>query len=164
MATTEGNRLRALLDRLPGRRCIGCVPGAGSYVHLELEPRKPRQRPLTNPHLSEEQRQGEAEYGLFVRSVWRLDSPEAVVCGAWDDNQADGPMLRGLERLVGETVASYDLGEPGLDLVLRFANGWSWHIFCDQVNDRDRRDNYSVYGPEGTLIVGTKSQLRHEAD
>lgn len=164
MATTETNRLRDVLDRFLGRRCIGCIPGAGSFVHLELEPRKPRQRPLTNPHLTEEQRQGVAEYGLFVYSVWRLDSPEAVICGAWDDNQADGPMLRGLERLVGETVTSCDLEEPGLDLVVRFSNGWAWRIFCDQVNDRDRRDNYNVFYPEGTWVVGTKSQLRHEAD
>jgi len=163
MATTEANSLRALLDRLPGRRCIGCVSGTGSLVHLELEPRTPRQHPLTNEHLTEEQRQGEADYGIFVHSAWRLDSPEAMVCGAWDDNRPDGLMERGLQGLVGQTFEAYELGEPGLDLAVHFANGLTWRIFCDQVNDHDGRDNYSVYSPEETLIVGTRSRLRREA-
>jgi len=89
-------KLSSALERFLGRTCIGYSAGgaAGSLVSLEFEPRVRRLRPLTNPVLSEEQRLAEAEYAVFVLCAWRLDSEDQVVCGAWDDNSAGGPMLR----------------------------------------------------------------------
>jgi len=153
------------LTRFVGRRCLGFTAGAGtgSVVNLELEPRKPRLRPLANPHLTPEQQAGHAEFAVFVESAWRLDSPEAVICGSTDSNRAGGPMLTGLQALVGQTVESFRLGAPGFDLELRFTNGWRFLIFCDQVDEVDPNDNYTLFCPDDILIVGTRSRLRHEA-
>ena len=152
------------LERFSGRRCIGfsAGEGTGSVVNFEFEPRRPRQRPLTNPNLTEEQRAGDSEYGLFVECAWRLDGPQEVVCGAWDDNSPRGPMLRGLQGIVGHKAEFFRLSEPGLDLEILFGNGWTLRVFCDQVNEEDEGDNYSVFCPGEILVVGTKSRLRRE--
>lgn len=156
--------LSRVLGQFVGRRCIGfsAGEGTGSVVSLEFEPRRPRQRPLTNPSLTEEQRAGDSEYALFVECAWRLDGPHQVICGAWDDNSPRGTMLSGLRGLLEHNVESYRLSEPGSDLEIRFDNGWIFRAFCDQVNEEEENDNYSVFCPGKILIVGTKSRLRQE--
>jgi hypothetical protein len=154
------------LKHFIGRRCVGfsAGKGTGSVVSLEFEPRRPRQKPLTNPHLTEEQRTSDAEYALFVECSWRLDDPREVICGAWDDNSTGGTMLRGLQGIVGHKVEFLRLGEPGLDLEISFENGWIFRIFCDQVNEEDRTDNYSVFSRGEVWVIGTKSRLRRDSD
>ncbi len=157
-------QLYSLLGQLENRSCIGFTAGeaTGSVVDLEFEPRRPRPRPLTNPNLTNEQRAGEPEYSILVECAWRLDAPHGVVCGAWDDNSPDGAMLRGLREIVGAVVESYQLSEPGCDVELRFRNGRTFRIFCDQVNEFDEDDNYSVFSPSEIIVVGTKSRIRRE--
>ena len=71
-------------------------------------------------------------------------------------------MLRGLQEIVGGVVESVQLTEPGLDLALKFRSGHTFRIFCDQVNELDEDDNYSVFGPSEVIIIGTKSRLKEE--
>ena len=71
-------------------------------------------------------------------------------------------MMRGLQGLVGQRLEAFHLDQPGLDLCLRFDNGWMFRIFCDQVNEEDNADNYCVFCPEEILVVGTKSRLGRE--
>jgi hypothetical protein len=157
-------KLVSLLERLENRTCIGFTAGevTGSVVDLEFEPRRLRSRPLRNLNLTEEQRRGEPEYSILIECAWRLDGRHGVICGAWDDNSPDGTMLRGLREIIGEAVESYQLSDPGLDLELRFSSGRTLRIFCDQVNEFDEYDNYSVFSPSEIIVVGTKSRLRRE--
>lgn len=163
---TPRQAVEALLARLVGLRCSGYTAGgaAGSHVNLEFGGRIPRAKPLENEYLTEEQRLGEPEYSVFVLCVWRLDSDEQVICGAWDDNGSQGPMLRGLEELPGWRLGSFEVDEPGLDLRLRFENGWTFRIFCDQVNEQDECPNYSLFSPEEILTVKTRSRLVRAAN
>jgi hypothetical protein len=156
--------LASRLEQLIGKRCVGfsAGAGAGSVIDLEFGLRRPRRKPLTNPFLTEEQRLGEPDISLFVKCVWRLDSDREVICGAWDDNSHDGIMLGGLNALVGKQVLSFNLDEPGLDLSLKFDNYWTLRIFCDQVNEDDGDDNYSIYSMQDILTVTTKSRLVRE--
>lgn len=154
--------LSATLENFLGKLCVGSVAGTGSLVTLEFEPRVLRQRPVPNPSLTEEQRTSEAQYAIFVECAWRLDNAQEVVCGGWDENHIGGPMLRGLQGLTGQRVKTFHLNQPGLDLCLEFDSGLIFRAFCDQVNEHDNADNYSVFCPEEVLIVGTKSRLRRE--
>lgn len=153
-----------LLNKVVGTPCIGFTAGAGtgSVVAVEFGSRRPRLRPLTNQFLTEDQRLGESEYSLFVECAWRLDSAKEVVCGAWDDNSAGGIMLNGLQLLVGRALGSFRLTEPGFDLELHFDGDRIFKVFCDQVNEHDAYDNYSVFSQQEIFIVGTKSHLRKE--
>lgn len=157
------DHLSRALERFVSRTCIGHMAGgaAGSHVSLEFEPRVPRVRPLINPALSDQQRLTEAEYAIFVLCTWRLDSEEEVICGSWDDNSEGGPMLRGLDKLIGRKLEAFTLTEPGLDLELYFA-GHSFRIFCDHVNEVDMEDNYSVFLPGQIVTVATRSRVERE--
>jgi len=151
-------------DRLVGECCwlVSAGAGTGSVLNLGFGRKLRRSVPLTNPKLPQEARENDAEYSLFIESVWRLDQGDRVVCGAWDDNRADGPMLRGLARLSGRTVVAVRARQPGLDLELDFENGLRLTVFCDRVNEDEGDDNYSVFTTEEVLTVGPRSALRSE--
>ena len=160
MATVSRETLVVALSKFVGKSCSGYVAGgaAGSLVTLEFEPRVLRQSPLKNRHLSDLQRRTEAQFAIFVKCVWRLDSTHEVICGAWDDNSPDGPMLQGLKQLVGKSLRSFSLTDPGLDLCLDF-DGLCFRVFCDQVNEIDQDDNYILFLPEEILTVATRSKV-----
>jgi hypothetical protein len=102
---------------LVGKCCWTLVAGSGtgSVVSLGFGAKIPLKKPLTNPNLTLEEQENDAEFGLFVECVWRLDDQTKVVCGAWDDNRSGGPMLTGLARLIGHRVAAILLRRPGLE-------------------------------------------------
>lgn len=151
-------------ERLVGERCWSFSAGAGTGSHLSLSfgRRIPRPISLTNPNLAPGARENDAEYSLFVECVWRLDDENGVVCGAWDDNRTDGPMLQGLARLPGHRVTAVLLRRPSLDLELAFDHGLRLAVFCDQVNEEERADNYSVFLPQTVIVVGPRSVPRVE--
>ena len=91
----------------------------------------------------------------------RLDSDSEVICGAWDDNSKGGPMLNGLDRLVGERLEAVTLTRPGLDLELRFPS-CSLRVFCDNVNEVDMEDNYSLFIPGKVVTVAARSRVELE--
>jgi hypothetical protein len=152
------------VQQLIGRRCIGFTAGesTGSVVDLEFEPRQARRQPLTNPCLTEDQRNGDPAYAIFIECAWRLDGEREVICGSWDENSLGGTMLSGLQKIVGRKVTSFNLAQPGYDLQLSFEGGLKFTIFCDQVNEDDASDNYSIFSPEQIITIGTKSRLRLE--
>jgi len=155
---------RKALSDIVGAECWAVVAGAGtgSVILLHIGEKLPRDRIIPNPHLSEDARRFDAEFNLYVRAVWRLDSRKGVICGAWDDNRAGGPMLKGLSRLSGNIVEGFDLEEVGMDLVLKFSNNLKLKIFCDQLNETDQGDNYTLGTQGGHYIVGLRSILRWE--
>ena len=136
--------------------------GTGSVVELNLGRKVSRKSPVRNPHLTETQRANDSEFALFVECTWRLESKTRVICGAWDDNSKQGAMIKGLERLVGQTIESISLTRPSLDLEVRFSNQFVLRIFCDQTNRAEMVDNYSLFLPQMIYIVGTRSRLRKE--
>jgi hypothetical protein len=154
--------LEAELSKMIGRRCWSIVagPGTGSVVSLGLGDKVRRTKPLTNSHLSYDQRMFESEFEIFIESFWRLDGPSQVICGGWDDNRPEGPMLTGLRRLEGKELLDSHVSDPGLDLVLCFEDDLRLRVFCDQINEADQGDNYSVVTPEFESIVGTRSLLQ----
>jgi len=152
------------LARLEATECWSVVAGSttGSIISLDFGKKIPRARKLRNQDLTEEQRNFESEFVLFVECVWRLDGRDAVLCGAWDDNGPEGPMLRGLKLLEGSLVEKVDLREPGLDLHIQFRGGVNLWIFCDQVSEVEQYDNYVFFSPETNFTVTWKSRLKLE--
>lgn len=157
-------QLQDACNQLVGKKCWSVIAGSGtgSIVNFGFGDKIPLEEPSSNLNLSLEQRENEAEYELLVQCVWRLDDPVGgrVVCGAWDDNRPGGPMLCGLNHLNGQEIAGIQLRQPGLDLELTFAHGLRLTIFCDQVNEQDEENNYSLFLPETIFGVRTRSCLQ----
>lgn len=155
------NEFLLVLQHLIKKECWGFVAGkgTGSVIVLDFGNKMKRDRPLKNPHLTQEQRENSAELSLLVQCAWRLDANDRVVCGAWDSNEVDGPMLTGLQEIVDRAVCSVVADVPSMDLTLRFDGGMCLKVFCDHVNVDEAEDNYIFYTPTRTFIVGTRSHL-----
>lgn len=85
-----------------------------------------------------------------------------VLCGAWDENDIEGPKIKGLEAIVGHNICSISYTEPALDLKIVFDNEMVLRVFCDATNSYDENDNYSLFFQHEILIVGNKSVIRKE--
>lgn len=155
----------ASLNRLVGQVCWGFAAGkgTGSVISLDIGEKVLRESPLKNPHLTAKQRKYKAEFDLFIQCAWRLESKTQVICGAWDDNSEGGDMLEGLQRLVGQAINSIKVSKPAFDLAVNFNNGLVLRIFCEQTNQAEMEDNYSVFLPNTIYVVGNRSQLRRAA-
>lgn len=155
---------RKNLNSLVGQPCWGFVAGkgTGSVISLHFGNKLPLQQPIKNLHLSHDLQKYEGEIILFVQCVWRIDSEVEVICGCWEDNEKDGPMLSGLQNIVGQKVESIELSLPAWDLAVHFSNLITLRIFCDQTDLIEPVYNYDFFSPEVTYIVSTRGRLRRE--
>jgi hypothetical protein len=159
---TDHERLfQEALDRLPGKRCWGVVAGkgTGTIFTLDFGAMFPRASPVRNPHLSRAVRENEAELSLMAHCAWRIDGPGEVLTGCWESNEADGPMLRGLNALLERTVTATRFTRPGLDLELEFSGGHHLRLFCDQTDPEETFQNYSLHTSTWISVVGCRSEL-----
>lgn len=155
----EENVLFEGLRSLKGKHCWGVVAGkgTGSMVALDFGGRVSRSKRLENPHLTLEQQRFTGEYSLFIGCSWRLDGPDAVVCGCEDSNVEDGSMLGGLQSLVGQAVTDVEISPPGYDLVVGFDDATSLRVFCEHTDKKEEEDNYSFFTPDSVYTVGCRS-------
>lgn len=157
--------LRQVLEAIVNKPCWGVIagPGTGSHISLDFGGKQPRERPLKNPHLTDDQQRFEGEYVLYVTCTWRLQLRDRVICSSTSSNAKDGPLQKGLGRLVDDIVNQVSVGPPAFDVEIRFQSGLVLLVFCDISNDEDE-DNYSIFCPQGILTVsGGSEQIMHEA-
>lgn len=149
------------LHHLNGLECWGVVAGegTGSRITLDFGKNIPRARPLKNPKLSEMQRQHKGEFGLFVQNcAWRLGS-ETVICSSKSPNSSDGPMVRGLQSVVGQHVVNVAVTSPGYDLVVHFSGGARLHLFCDCLDQTRDGNNYSFHTLSRSFVICAGSTI-----
>lgn len=153
----------AEIQALAGLPCGSCIAGrgTGSHVALDFGERIRRAEPIRNERLTMEQRSYIGEKRLFITCVWRLDSADQVVCGAWDSNEDDGLMIEGLDQIVGKNLIAVRASPPAWDLTLDFGHR-TLSVFCDQVDEENDDDNYTLFVPQRVLTIGARSRLRIE--
>jgi hypothetical protein len=166
MCTLTKLEFEKVLEQIVGKICWKFFGGSGTGTFVEL---LMGERILDRSLLSEESSLDlqnlsfKEEYTIFIKCAWRIESSNGIICGCWEDNSANGSMLRGLQQLVGEKVESIKLFTPTLDLRISFNNGLTLHIFCDQTDLIENNDNYSLFTDSYVYIVGTRSTLAKEA-
>ncbi|WP_247313623.1 hypothetical protein [Ralstonia pseudosolanacearum] len=113
-------------------------------VSLAFGEKLQRKQPLRNPKLSPEQREFDGEFVLFVKySAWRiLSENNKVICTSDDSNEAGGPMLSGLHRLIGSYVSSINVANDNGGLDLFFGDGLCIQLKC--VDCINTLDSYSL--------------------
>lgn len=155
----SGSGVVAALALLKGKLCWSVLAGAGTgaTMHLEFGAKAPRRASLRErPQITSEQAHYEGELDLFVQCAWRLERSQSVLCGSTDDDRNDGPMVRGLQELVGKLIVAVDVDDPVPDLELLFGDGLRLKVFCDQTNLETNDDNYSVRLGETIYVVGCR--------
>lgn len=146
------------LQKLVGKECWGIVEGegTGSIIDFKLGEKILMEKPIENEYLPRDLQLYNSEFSLFVQSVWRVDSRERVICGAWTEHEF---VHQEMAQIIGQTVKTIELFEPAFDLKITFSNELKLNIFCDQTNDVDENDNYSYFTPEIIYTVAHKSSL-----
>jgi hypothetical protein len=155
--------LRSLISSTKSREIWEVIagPSTGATISMQIGLKHRLKVPLTNPHLTEEQRQFEGEVGFFIECPWRVHTETNVICSWSDDNAIDGPMVVGLRTsLLGSPIETADLEAVTMDLHVRLVNGVHLTVFCDSVDGGE--DNYSVFDREFAYIVGPRGKVRRE--
>jgi len=153
-----------LMD-LRGKPCWSFYagPSTGSHVDFDFGRKLPRAVPiLGNPNLTEDQKFYASEVSLFVQCGWRLDSSQEVICGSTDSNEKNGPMLLGLQAIIGATVQQVKIARPAFDLILAFSGDLFLKVFCDQTNLEDDDPNYTLHTKDRIYIVGARGRVHFE--
>src|SRR4051812_30036766 len=99
------NQAHAFARKLIGyqaRRIVAGSPG-GSIVGI---------------YFSEAGRNDGGQIYLGLWCAWRLEQQSRILTCSSDDNAEGGPMLTGLDQLMGAVVRSVDIGTPAFDLSL----------------------------------------------
>ena len=145
-----------------GMLCWSVVAGGmTSYIGIDLGKQRRRARTLTNPHLTQAQREFGSDYSIFVEGAfWQLSQKDAIMTDANADCSPNGPLALGVQLLVGShvTAVQFDSGtrslcvdfEPGaLKLQVRgdVVNGWNG---CYSLFFPDRI--LAIEGAEGSRI------------
>jgi hypothetical protein len=112
-------------------------------------------KPLTNPRLSEADRNYASEFELTVYCAWRLRSESEVLCG-WRDASDDRTRTL-LRSLVGRKVKSATVQAGSQDLAIFFEGALALDVFCDITANDESEDNYTFADKEVIESVGVRS-------
>lgn len=144
------------LESLIGKECWGITGGNGSMVTFDFGEKIGREKQVENQNLSDEVRNFESELSLFVQCVWRVESKNDVLFGAWTEHEI---VNRESAKILHQTVKKVEIFKPAFDLQITFSNDCKLSIFCDQTNDVDKNDNYDFSTPKTIYTVSHKNIL-----
>lgn len=141
-----------------GLECWSVIGGLKDDLTLVLDMgnKQPRSLRLANRDLSFEQRTFEGEAGVLVQCPWRLESSNAIRACCYDPVTEDQKLRSVLDELQEHRVEAVWAEPPGWDLSVRFEGGFTLRVFC---LDERKDGNWFLWGPEGTIEVGPRSQL-----
>lgn len=165
MKSSVSQNIAIKLDHLLGKKCwrVSAGPGTGSMFSLDFGRKICCSKPLNNPKLTHDQNHNEGQMCIFVEfAAWRLDRLNKVLCSSTTDNRKDGPMVRNLNKLVGKVVAKVIVLTLAQDLELHFTNGYVLRLFCDQANEIEDHDNYSMKLDNTWYVVKSWGKIKQE--
>jgi hypothetical protein len=140
--------LAAALVDLRELRCWSVISGHGSRVSLDFGTMVRREQPLTNAHLTEDQRRYVGTYSLFIECLWVLSAHDTVLC-TWED--AELVMEAGLAALVGRAVEQATVDPRTLELSVTLSDCHALSVRTVQLDEG--LDGYSLFTPTGVLTV-----------
>jgi len=149
------------IKSLKNKLCWAVIAGTntGSVVKLGFGEKIKRKKALTNPSLTVEEKDFTAEMELMVWCAWRLTDSNKVLCGWRDSNEATGNMITGLSLLRDKTVIDANIEGKACDLTILFEGEILLQLFCDQTNDFDADENYSLFVNNYIYTIGLNSEL-----
>lgn len=148
----------ALLQNTVGEKCWHVSKASVTLPTFSLTfgRKVPRAKPLRNSDGTSFSKYT-GRISLYVWCTWRLENGSRVLVSSDDDKSE---IARVLQRMVGDTVAGFELMPPAWDLRLRFANGKRLHIFCDHTQVSPSYDgNWSVRVGSRRIDVGPGAKI-----
>ena len=158
--------IQRVLNGLIGKRCWHAIAGtgAGSAVALGFGERYKRKRPLSNPCLTQEEREFDSHDTLFLECAWRVELAGEVIGGSGDSNNPKGALVTAANSIVGRRVECINLSASVMDLVLTFDGEVELIVFGEKGDSvEDYGDNYTVGEEAGLYIVRGGGEIVFEA-
>lgn len=121
------DRFKRNLQKLVGKECWGIVDSAGSRISFDFGEKIRRKTAANNVNLSKDVR-FDAEFSFLIFCVWRIESSEEIICGAWSESKDKA------NHILNQKVIKIAVEEPFFDLSLSFSNGLKLKVFCDSTN------------------------------
>ena len=151
-------------NQLVGEKChsVPAGRGTGSVINLNIGPQALRDKPIKNPHLSENARLYDSDFGLLIYSCWRMTINGEIACSWRNAFDSMDKMLKELDKLCGQEIVKIELCENTYDLSLSFKNGIVLDIFCDMSDEHFGDENYTFYTPGKIITIGLNSVVEIE--
>jgi len=152
------------LDLLVGKECWGFVAGqgTGSILALNFGKKILREKPVDNPHLSEDCRNFDPEFSFLIYSPWRLNNSTEILSASYYDNSNDGAMINGLNKVLNKSVESISCESPCNDLSIEFEDNTVLKIFACDIGFDEDSSFYNFYSPSGIFSVVDDSRIEFE--
>jgi hypothetical protein len=153
--------LKMTANLLIGRPCwlIIAGKGTGSIVHLGFGDKYPRDKPLKNPCINDDERLFKPEFSLMVYCAWRLSSLDRILCSWRSSNEIGGEMISGLSLLRFRRINDVSIRPITLDLDLTFEDNIHFQVFCDITTNDEADNNYVLLTKDQIIEVGIRSSL-----
>jgi hypothetical protein len=162
-STAARTDLTAALGQLIGKECWSVIGGrgTGSVIVMSLGERVPREREISNPSLTEDERRFDALFSSMIWCSWRVERAGRVV-GTWVALTETGE-LEPTEVLAlrGRRLSGFELDDPIPDLRLDFGDV-RLSLFADYLSDDPGEAAYTVATPTGTYSVLATGEIYFE--
>lgn|GEM_PF-1179733 len=131
------------LSNLIGKKCWGYSAGypTAQEVFLQIGEKVLREKPLTAKKWKYGLEKYKGEYRIGVSSEWRLQTKKRPITGSCEPNHKDGPMLKGLEKVVNKKITDIRITDECGDLLIVFGNVYL-KVFCNYTGNDD--ENYYI--------------------
>jgi hypothetical protein len=64
---------------------------------------------------------------------------------------------------MGTQITQINLFEPAWDFTIEFSKKYKLKVFCDQINEKNADDNYSLFTPKQVITIVSRSRLQVES-
>lgn len=154
----------ATAHMLVGKMCWKIVAGTntGSVIDLHLGKKLPVRTPIHPALATDPCSHYQGELGVFIECAWRLDAEDRIICGWGEDFSVEGPLGKGLHRIVDQEVEQVSVHQPAFDLALHFSNALVLRIFCDQTEPSEESDNYVLFTVKYSYVISNRSKILRE--
>jgi len=102
----------------------------------------------------------EGEFILYIECCsWRLISDKGILSSNFDEiNKINA----GINKILNTEVIEVKLVKKTFDLDIQFSNNHNFQIFCNQTDEENDMDNYSLFHGEDIYVIGPNLVFKHE--
>jgi hypothetical protein len=131
-------RIRKKLELVVNKKCWGITAGypIASIVNLHFGKKIEREKEFKNKNNKYELYKYYGEYIISIYSDWRLQTKIKPITGSCEPNIVEGPMIKGLERLINKKINDIQILDECGDLLISFGNLYL-KVFCNFTGNED---------------------------
>ena len=164
MSEKNTSILKGDLKRIVNLECWSAIAGApsGSRISFKIGAKVKRETPIQNSKLTEEERNYQGEFRLFIECCrWRLRRKFKVICDSSDDNREGKRMLKGLKKIVGKTIRYIRFRNGKKDLKILFDDDYVFATWPEPDLPKSY-EKYTLFTPERWVTVFMEGKIKVE--